>query len=95
MKDMFNIEVTDVNIPILAKFASLEKEQSVRKIQVVPKTENVKVRVLRPEGIITEGYGEKLLTKLKTGTIVQFERYGFVRLLEISPQDVFGYFIND
>ncbi|HEQ78393.1 MAG TPA: hypothetical protein ENI78_02075, partial [Euryarchaeota archaeon] len=33
----------------------------------------------KPEGIDT-GFAERLLEKEKTGSIVQFERYGFCRI---------------
>jgi glutamyl-tRNA synthetase len=95
MKDMFNIQITHLNHEVEAKFVSVEKESSVRKIQCVPKDQNVIMKVLKPEGIVTEGFGEYNLTRLKPGSIVQFERYGFVRLQKISPQEVYGYFIND
>jgi glutamyl-tRNA synthetase len=39
-----------------------------------------KVEVLMPDNTRCQGYGEPGLKQLKEGTIVQFERFGFVRL---------------
>jgi glutamyl-tRNA synthetase len=39
-----------------------------------------KVEVLMPDGTTIEGYGEPALKQLKEGAIIQFERFGFVRL---------------
>ncbi|MEK6941225.1 MAG: glutamate--tRNA ligase [Nanoarchaeota archaeon] len=41
---------------------------------------NVKVEVLMPNGKKVEGLGEKSLTNLKEGIVVQFYRFGFCRL---------------
>ena len=42
--------------------------------------DNVKVKVLMSDGSIVEGLGEPELKNLLAGSIVQFERFGFVRL---------------
>lgn len=41
---------------------------------------NPKVEVVMPDGSKISGRGERALNKLKIGDIVQFERFGFVRL---------------
>ncbi len=41
---------------------------------------NTNVEVMMPDGTITKGLGEPDLAKLKIGTMIQFERFGFVRL---------------
>ena len=41
---------------------------------------NVKIKVMMPDGTISSGLGEPNLTKLKLGTTIQFERFGFVKL---------------
>jgi glutamyl-tRNA synthetase len=94
IKDMFNIKILKLGKPILAEFASMEKESEVRKIQAVPLQENISVRVLQPDGIITEGFGEINLKGLAEGTIVQFERYGFVKLINIQEKEIYCYFTS-
>jgi len=64
-------------------FVSEEPEDklNVKFIQWLPATEdNLKVEVRMPDNSIIKGLGEKELEKLKVGDIVQFERFGFVRL---------------
>lgn len=50
-------------------------------IQWLPANDkNFKVDVLMPEGSIVSGLGEPEMKRLKEGDIVQFERFGYVRL---------------
>jgi glutamyl-tRNA synthetase len=72
LKDLFNVRLGDVST-----FTSL-KVKSVPKIQWVPK-KHITIRVIEPEKMI-KGYAETNLKKAKRNEIVQFERYGFVRI---------------
>ena len=33
-----------------------------------------------PDNTVVKGFGEESLSKLKEGSVIQFERFGFVRL---------------
>ncbi|MCR4284696.1 MAG: glutamate--tRNA ligase [archaeon] len=58
-----------------------EKELKAKYIQWLPvNVENVDVEVVMPDGSVVRGLGEPELSKLIIGTVVQFERFGFVRL---------------
>lgn len=59
--------------PLITSF----ENKKIPRVQWV--SDNVPVRVLMPDGTWTEGVGEKALSKLKKGTLLQFERFGFVR----------------
>ncbi|HLC77469.1 MAG TPA: glutamate--tRNA ligase [archaeon] len=72
LKDLCNIKLGNIS-----EFTSAELK-AVPKIQWVP-ARHVSVRVVMPQGEI-KGYGEPSLSKVKPGSIVQFERFGFVRL---------------
>jgi len=63
-------------------FISEEYDENLRAkiIHWVPVKEAVKVDVLMPDGVWAKGVGEKSLLKVKEGEVVQFERFGFVRL---------------
>ncbi len=93
-KDIFNVSITNIGDEITAKFESLDKISNVRKIQVVPDNEKIPIKILQPNGIVTKGYGEINLKNLKPGTNVQFERYGYVKLRDISKSNIYGYFTN-
>jgi glutamyl-tRNA synthetase len=95
IKDMFNITITDLGDPIQAEFESKEKAEDSRKIQAVPVKDNIPVKVLQPNGNITHGFGEANLARLEPKTIVQFERYGYVRIINITSEEVYCYFINE
>lgn len=49
---------------------------------------SVKVKVISPEGLM-QGYGEPDLKNLKVGEIIQFERFGFVRLDSRNDEMIF------
>ncbi len=42
--------------------------------------DNVKVEVVMPDAVVKKGLGEAEMKKLNIGDVVQFERFGFVRL---------------
>ena len=93
-KDLFNVKIEKLGKNPIVRYESQEKEQDIRKIQVVPQNNKIRVKVLQPDGKITSGYGEMNLRGLKSGTIVQFERYGFVKLKKLSKSEIYGYFTN-
>ncbi len=56
-------------------------ELHTKYIQWLPAdSENIKVEIIMPDGKITKGLGEEELKNLPIDTIIQFERFGFVRL---------------
>ncbi|MFQ5908102.1 MAG: glutamate--tRNA ligase [Thermoplasmata archaeon] len=72
LKDWLNVQLDDE-----ALFDSW-KVQDIPKIQWLPA--GIPGEVLMPDGSRVEGLAEEALGRLEPGTIVQFERYGFVRL---------------
>jgi len=93
-KDLFNVKIEKLGKNPIVHYESQEKEQNIRKIQVVPQNNKIRVKVLQPDGNITSGYGELNLRGLKPGTIVQFERYGYVKLKKLTKSEIYGYFTN-
>ncbi len=95
LKDLFTITISQVKKDIFANFKEFKMTNvGIRKIQWVPLTNHVIVRILQPDGVIVEGLGESNLLNLREGTIAQFERYGYVRIISLSRTEVFCYFIN-
>ncbi len=93
LKDLYNIEITSIS-PLKAKFIGtdmeLVKKEKARIIHWVP-PDGLKVKVLAPEGEysgICESGIEKELDK-----VVQFERFGFVRIDSVDGE-VVAYFTH-
>ncbi len=96
LKDGFNvsIESIDPNKEIISKYLSNEM-QNFRKIQWIPTENHVEVSVLRPEGFFTNGFGESAIKSLNIDQIIQFERYGFVRIKKIDKEKISCYFVHE
>jgi glutamyl-tRNA synthetase len=93
LMEAYNVEITDKKEnKALAKFASRELEEARKKkaklIHWTLADNNVKVKVISPDGVIS-GYGEPDLKNVKVGDIIQFERFGFVRLDNKNDELVF------
>ncbi len=104
LKDLYNIFITDVQPNLIKAMKTDEKSSKdelskVKKIQWVS-DKNVKVFVIAP-GVLYEGedinpaslttingYGEEGIASLKEGDIVQFERFGFVRVDKIKSNGI-------
>ena len=67
---------------VLDKFSDFTSQENkeIPRINFVPKNFSVKTEVLMPDGVVVSGFAEKNCEKLKIGSIIQFERFGFVRL---------------
>lgn len=83
LKDLLNFELLSKD-PLKGRFESFEL-LDVPKIQWVSK-DPVEVKVLKPDGESEEGYAEPEVGQLPEGEIIQFERYGFVRIDETGPE---------
>ena len=69
-----------------------EVEKNIRKIQWVPEKDNCLVKILKPDGKIIEGFAELSIKSLPISTVLQFERYGFVKIKENRRDYVYCYF---
>ncbi len=104
LKDLYNVKIKEKKDKILTEFAGDELLTDSAKIQWT--TENfVKMSIFIP-GLLylngnynkdslekIEGFAEEAIAKLKTGEIVQFERFGFVRI-EKQKNAIIGYFTH-
>lgn len=87
LKDLWNIRLGDKS-----EFTGNEIK-AVPKIQWVP-AKHVTVKVIMPEREI-KGYGETNISKVKNGTIVQFERFGFVRIEKSGKSNITAVFCHE
>jgi glutamyl-tRNA synthetase len=79
-------DLTNIKLGQKSAYTSADNK-AVPKIQWVP-AKHTTVRVVMPDKII-KGYGEMNIKKAKIGEVVQFERFGFVRVEKITgPQAV-------
>jgi glutamyl-tRNA synthetase len=96
LMELFNIKVegkTDSGIS--ASFVS-ESYEDVRKlkaqlIQWIPRGTEFGCQVVMPDATIIEGFCESDCKKLKPDNVIQFERFGFIRVNEVADKLVAYY----
>ncbi len=94
--ELFNIKIkSKTETSITATFAS-ESYEDVRKIKVqlmqwIPKGTEFSSQVVMPDASVVEGFAEADCKKLKPDDIIQFERFGFVRVNEVGEKLVAYY----
>jgi glutamyl-tRNA synthetase len=97
LKDLINIQIKSIelnNKKIFAIYHSKELNRDFPIIQWVPEKENIPVSILKPDGSISYGNGEKSLLQIPMNQTVQFERYGFVNPIELKANKLFCYFTH-
>jgi len=99
LKDLFTVEVEKIYLNtkesyLEVKFFTTKMDKNIKKIQWIPKNDFVNASVLKPNGIIMRGYAESNVKNLKIGDIIQFERYGFVKIQRISDKEIYSYFAH-
>jgi len=91
LMELFNIEInTKTANSITASYIS-EAYEEVRKlksqlIQWIPIGAEYPAQVIQQDASVTEGFAEFACKKLKPDDIIQFERYGFVRINEAGEK---------
>jgi glutamyl-tRNA synthetase len=96
LMELFNVKVeSKTEDTVTARFVS-ESYEDVRKIKVqliqwIPKGTQFPAQVVMPDASVTEGFAEEDCKKLKPDAIIQFERFGFVRVNEVSEKMIAYY----
>jgi glutamyl-tRNA synthetase len=91
LMELFNIKIEGkTDNSVIAEFTS-ESYEDVRKIKVqliqwIPKFTEFPTQVVMPDASVTEGFAEVDCKKLKPDAIIQFERFGFVRINEVGEK---------
>ncbi|CAB3290116.1 Glutamate--tRNA ligase [Methanocaldococcus lauensis] len=84
LMELFNIVVEKINDIIKAKYHSddfkIARKNKAKIIHWIPIKDSLKVKVLMPTGEIKEGFAEKDFKIVNVDDIVQFERFGFIRV---------------
>jgi len=89
LKDLMNVELSSLGPPPKANFRGLELAD-VPKVQWVS-AKAIEVEVIKPDNSRERGLAEPAVADLKVGDVVQFERYGFVRIDAVEPKLVAVY----
>jgi len=85
LMELFNVKMEGVNAGSLeASFAS-EAYEEARKVKAklihwIPKGAEVPCQVVMPDASVNKGVAESACKKLKPDAVIQFERFGFVRV---------------
>ena len=91
LMELFNIKIEGkTDSSVTAKFVS-ESYEDVRKIKVqliqwIPKFTEFPTQVVMPDASINGGFAEADCKKLKPDAIIQFERFGFVKINEVGEK---------
>ena len=104
MKELFNVKITSKDKDIIGEHAGEDLIADSEKIQWTTDSYiDMKIHIphllfkneeFDPDSLETiDGYAEEAVSKLKTGEIIQFERFGFVRI-ENEKNKVTGYFTH-
>jgi len=104
LKDLFNVKIKEKNKEVFAEYAGDELIADTAKIQwTVDSKIKMKVFVSQllfdgeeynPKSLEeVDGFAEEAVSNLKNGEVVQFERFGFVRI-ENKNKQIVGYFAH-
>jgi glutamyl-tRNA synthetase len=91
LMELFNVKIKNASVySAEASFASESYEQAkqmkVQLIHWIPVGEDMPCQVVMQDSTVVEGIAESLCRRLKPNTIIQFERYGFVRIDEAGEK---------
>ncbi len=106
LKELFNVEIVEVNHEIIGKFEGFELKKNYPKIQWVPADNFVEVEVYVPRPLYigekfnpnsidkVEGYGDPSCREIKPQEIVQFERFGFCKVEKVDRKKLTAIFTH-
>jgi len=89
LMELFNVKIEKVQAySAEASFIS-ESYEEARKVRAqlihwIPVGEDMPCQVVMPDATLAEGIAENVCRKLKPNTIIQFERFGFVRIDKVN-----------
>lgn len=91
LMELFNIKIEKIgSLYVEASFVS-ESYGEARKVKAplihwIPMDKNIPCQVVMPDATLAEGIAESACKKLKPKDIIQFERFGFVRIDKITAK---------
>ena len=91
LMELFNVKIENASIySAEASFVSESYEEArntkAQLIHWVPVGEDMPCQIVMPDTTLAEGIAERACKKLKPNTIIQFERFGFVRIDKVNAE---------
>jgi glutamyl-tRNA synthetase len=89
LMELFNVKIENANVYSAQSLFESESYEDARKVKAqlihwVLIGHDMPCRVVMPDASVAEGVAESACRKLKPNDIIQFERFGFVRIDEIN-----------
>jgi glutamyl-tRNA synthetase len=89
LMELFNVKIQEANVYAGEAFFASESYEDSRKaraqlIHWIPVPDSMPCRVIKPDATTVEGVAESYCKGLKPDDIVQFERFGFVRVDKVN-----------
>jgi glutamyl-tRNA synthetase len=94
LMDAVNIDIKKGNVFFHSSSFEDAKENHATIIQWVPVNDCINVKIVMPDATVIEGVAESDVKDLDIGTLLQFERFGFVRLDSKNDNDLTFYFAH-
>ena len=91
LMELFNVKIDTIDPDAVNAIFVSESYEDIRKmkaqlIQWIPLGEEYPCKVIMPDASIVEGFAESACKKLKPDAVIQFERFGFVRVDEVKEK---------
>ena len=85
LMDLFNVKIETMKANFVEASYASEAYQEARKAKArlvhwIPKDNEFSCKVIMPDAVVNEGIAESVCKKLKPDAVIQFERFGFVRV---------------
>lgn len=98
LMELFNIKIESVEVYAVEALFLSESYEDAKRIDAtlihwVPIGDDVPCQVVMPDAAMVEGVAEKACKNFKPGDIVQFERFGFVRIERVDGK-ILAYFAH-
>ena len=89
LMELFNIEIEKADAysagaSFISESYEEAKEAKAQLIHWVPVGEDMPCQVVMPDATLAEGIAESVCKRLKPNTLIQFERFGFVRIDKVN-----------
>ncbi len=99
LMELFNVRIENASAESAEAVFASESYEDVRKakaqlIHWVPLGEEYPCRAVMPDASVVEGMAESACKKLKPNSVIQFERFGFVRVDDISDEKLTVYYAH-